>query len=349
MLPLMIDFLIDRLPYFFSIMEEASDIKEGTVSAEESNSSLLSLPTLPLPPSRRILEIVSLAFVSLTLFADILVNMLFYSESIDIKFVNKSILAWNAFYLQVTPSKWIIHLWGFIYAWQVLWIVYAWSFVFRIMTPRTVSWIALSLYACNSITHIIWIIVWGDGYPQVAFILTILMCLFQFCAVVMETRHVDKVTPTLQTKLAYKIDLWISRLLVVNGMFIYSTFTSIFVLLDFGIILQYFADVSPITTGAVIVWLATVTVLTYFALENTVLKRFTSFILIVYPTLIWALSGELSAHWEQEDLNTNPVLTLLLLLLVIILFIARVGITVFPLLRQSLHVAGSLQPSCSYM
>ena len=77
---LMIDFLIDQFPYFFSIMEEASDIKEGTVSAEESNSSLLSLPTLPLPPSQRILEIVSLAIISLTLFADILVNTLFYSS-----------------------------------------------------------------------------------------------------------------------------------------------------------------------------------------------------------------------------------------------------------------------------
>ena len=120
-------------------------------------------------------------------------------------------------------------------------------------------------------------------------------------------------------------------------MVVYATYLTVSALLNFGVILQYFADVSPITTGAVIVWLTIVTVLAYFALENTILRRSTRFIFIVYPTLIWVLSGVLSAHWGQEDPNTNAVLTHLLLLLVIILFIARVGITVFPLLRSPVH------------
>ena len=294
-------------------------------------------PSLP-PLWQRIADTVNLTIASLVLLVTILINVLAgRSGSKQTGFVNHTGRIANLFQLQVTPSGWSFGIWGLIYFWQALWLLYAWSFVFRRTTPCTVSCQTLLLYTCSNINNINWIYLWGNSYPQVAFPFAVLILVFLASAVVIEIMHVNKLTPALQTRCEYKIDLWITRLLVINGMVVYATYLTVGALLNFGVILQYFADVSPITTGAVIVWLATVTVLAYFALENTVLKHSTRFIFIVYPTLIWVLSGVLSAHWGREDPNTNPVLTHLLLLLVITLFIARVGITVFPLLRSPVH------------
>ena len=319
-------------------------MKEGLI--REDSTSVTPPPPSPLPLWRRIVFIASLIICSIMLLVAILSSTL-ASKFQAAGFANETHEIVTLFYLQVTLLKWTFMIPIPAAIWQVLWMLYAWSFVFRCKTPCTISWTMLLLYTCSDIGKIIWFFLWGNSHPQIAFPFVVLVLVFSISAIVMQVVHVNKLTPTLQTQCKYKIDLWITRLLVINGMVVHATFVSFVALLNFGIILQYFADVSPITTGAVIVWLATVTVLAYFALENTVLKRFTRFIFIVYPTLIWVLSGVLSAHWGQEDPNTNPVLTLLLLLLVIILFIARVSITVFPLLQRS--PAGLLQITCPCM
>ena len=303
-------------------------------------------PPPPLPLWQRIVFLASLIIYSVVLLAAVLVGTL-ANRTRATGFANKTHEIVALFYLQVTPHEWTFIIVTSVVLWQIVWMLYAWSFVFRSKSPCTISWTMLLLYTCSDISKIIWVFLWGNSHPQIAFPFVVLVLVFSISAIVVQVVHVYKLTPTLQTQCKYKIDLWITRLLVINGMVVYATYLTVGALLNFGVILQYFADVSPITTGAMIVWLATVTVLTYFALENTILKHFTRFILMVYPTLIWVLSGVLSAHWGQEDPNTNPVLTHLLLLLVIILFIARVSITVFPLLQQSL--ACSLQLSWSIM
>ena len=297
-------------------------------------------PASPPPPSppplwQRIVFLASLIIYSVMLLLAVLLSNV-ASKFQAAGFANGTHDIVTLFYLQVTPLKWTFMIGTLAAIWQILWMLYAWSFVFRCKFPCAISWAMLLLYTCSEIGKIVWFFLWGNSHLQIAFPFIVLVLMFLISAIIMQIMHVYKLTPTLQTQCKYKIDLWITRLLVINGMVVHATFVSFVVLLNFGIILQYFADVSPITTGAVIVWLATVTVLAYFALENTVLKQFTRFIFIVYPTLIWVLSGVLSAHWGQEDPNTNPVLTLLLLLLVIILFIARVSITVLPLLKRSL-------------
>ena len=298
----------------------------------EDSTSEIPVPHCPLPPSppplplwRRIVFLASLIICSLVAILSSTLANNFRAAG----FANGIHDIITLFYLQVTPPKETFMILGTLAViWQILWILYAWSFVFCCKIPCTISWVMLLLYTCSDISKIIWIFLWSNSHPQIAFPFIVLVLVFSISAIVMQIMHVYKLTPTLQTQCKYKIDLWITRLLVINGMVVHATFVSFVVLLNFGIILQYFADVSPITTGAVIVWLATVIVLTYFALENTILKRFTSFIFIVYPTLAWVLLDVWSAHYcRQEDPNTNPVLTLLLLLLVTILLLVRLGIS----------------------
>ena len=279
--------------------------------------------------------IASLAVATAVLLVVFVINGLAAAPNAqDYGFENNTVQVSNKFYLQVTPAGWTFAIWGIIYAWQTLWILYAWSFIFRPQSPKTVSWIALLLYTCNNVSNIVWVYLWGYNLPQVAFPFIILMWGFLVAALSVEAVHIYKLTPIMQTRLRYKVDLWISRLLVTNGIAIYVTWLTTATLINLGIVLQYFGDVDSGTTGTIVLWLLSIVVLAYFALENAILDRFTRFIFIVYLVFIWALSGVLSAHWGQEDPNTNPVLTLLLLILVIVLLIARVVlIIIFSIFR----------------
>lgn len=310
-------------------MGKESDVEKSLPTEQEKASPSLW---------QRVVELIILIVTSVVLLVVFITNGL--ANVPNVGFANNTGDISDRFYLQVTPAGWTFSIWGVIYFWQVLWILYTWSFVFRPSTPRTVSWITLLLYTCGNLCNIIWIYVWGNTYPQVAFPFIFLIWAFLVAAIAIETVQLDRVTPVMQTQMKYKIDLWITRLLVTNGMVIYVTWLTAATHINFGIVLQYFANVSPITTGAVVAWLLSVIILGYFALENTILDRFTRFIFMVYPTLIWALSGVMSAHWGQEDPDTAPVLTLLLLLLVIILFIARVILVIlFAFFRPLPHCA----------
>jgi len=76
--------------------------------------------------------------------------------------------------------------------------------------------------------------------------------------------------------------------------------------------------------GTVILALLAVVVLVYFVLENTVLYRFTRFVVTFYPTVIWALIGVLVQHWNKEEDNRNNIFTAVLLGVVILLGCVRV-------------------------
>ena len=280
-------------------------------------------------------EIVVLSVTTAVLLIVFIINGL-ASTGIDGLFANGTGEISDEFSLQITPAGWTFAIWGVIYAWQALWILYAWSFVFRPSTPRTVSWISLLLYTCNNVSNIIWIFTWGNEYPQVAFPFIFLMWAFLVAATAVEAHLVYKVTPAMQSSLKDKIDLWISRLLVTNGLVIYTTWLTVATHINFGIVLQYYSEdsISPITASAAVQWLLSVAVVAYFVLENTVLDRYARFIFMVYPVLIWALTGVMSAHWEKEDPNTSPVLTLLLLLLSIAFLLGRIAlVSVFAFFR----------------
>ena len=113
-------------------------------------------------------------------------------------------------------------------------------------------------------------------------------------------------------------------MLVVNGMCIYATWLTVANLVQFTSIIQYDAGADGVTAGSISVWILSVIVLSYFALENTVLDRFTRFIYIIYPTLIWSLIGVVAENWGRFEIIINPLISLFLLVLAIIMLVARI-------------------------
>ena len=230
--------------------------------------------------------------------------------------------------VQVTPASWsLLSIWGLSLLWQVLWLLYAWSFVFY-PRSRAVSWVTLALhmfsFACLSLIN--YICIFGDNssclYVYSSLIFELISAVLLWIAFGVQFMHIwhKYDTPT-----AIKwYDVWALFLLVLNGLVIFATWATISALLSFGKVLQYFIGVDEVTTGAVVIWMMTAFILIYFVLENTILDRYARFFFVVYPVLIWVLSGVMSAHWGREDPDTSPVLTLLLLLLSIGLLLVRV-------------------------
>lgn len=274
-----------------------------------------------------VLEFSSLSVATVLLLATFVVNILSgVSNAQDLGFKNGTGNISDLYPTQITPAGWTFSIWGVIYAWQCLWIIYAWSFAFRPMQTHTIPWTTFLFYAFSSVCNITWIYVWGNEYPQVAFPFIFLLALSLYVAVGFAAVHLYRVSPKLraqQGSFLRRMEPLIAQVLVVNGIGIYATWLTLATLVNFGIVLQYFADLGAATTGTLMLSILTVEVLAYFALENTILDRYARYVFIVYPVLMYSIAGILSKQWGIDE-RQNPIFALVLEVLVCLLFIARI-------------------------
>ena len=93
-------------------------------------------------------------------------------------------------------------------------------------------------------------------------------------------------------------------------------------------VLEYTNTIGTFTatqSGTVALSLLLIVVVIYATLENTVLFKVLRYVFSVYPVVIWALVGELSAHWGAPGEERNSRFTLGLLVVTVALFIVRTG------------------------
>ena len=247
-----------------------------------------------------------------------------YPEPEKVGFKNKTGDISDMYYTQITPSGWAFSIWGIIYTWQALWTFYGWSHVIRMSFPITISPFTLIFYSCANIGNVVWIYVWGNNLPQYSFPVIIILGVALYAAIGFEAFHLYKTTALLESMQKFKIDLYLTRILVLNGLVIYATWVTIATLINFTIVLEYFADVSSTNSGTIALSLLTVEVVAYFILENTLLDSFARPVVMVYPVIIWALSAALDAHWGKEEDDRNSVFALTLLIFGVFLFVVRI-------------------------
>ncbi len=124
--------------------------------------------------------------------------------------------------------------------------------------------------------------------------------------------------------LATRVDVWLTRILSLNGLCFYAAWTTIASLVSVSIVAQHSSHHSPSDSGTISLVLLTVTVIVYFLLENTLFDKFLRYVFSVYPVVIWALIGVLSKHWSDDDAKRNNIYTLVLLLVVCLLSAVRI-------------------------
>ena len=195
-----------------------------------------------------------------------------------------------------------------------------------------------------------WFYTWGNEYPQGALPFILLMVILLYVAIGMLTYHLYRKTKDLEEE-GQKCDLWMTRIIVLNGLALYASWISVATCLNVGVVIQYYTPPGTglgltegsgsaagsgngtsgglntpldVNSGTVTLALLAFVVLVYFILENTVLDRFTRFVLVAYPTVIWALAGAVQGQWNKHENPRNQIFSLVLLSVVILLACIRV-------------------------
>ncbi|MGH0162880.1 UNVERIFIED_CONTAM: hypothetical protein FKN15_043818 [Acipenser sinensis] len=92
-----------------------------------------------------------------------------------------------------------------------------------------------------------------------------------------------------------------------NGLALYAAWTSVDVLVNFGIVLKYsFGLMDPAVSTAMLSILL-VELIVWFLLENFVLEKYVRYTFTVYPVVILGLAGMFTRNYRFDSITTNTI------------------------------------------
>ncbi len=233
----------------------------------------------------------------------------------------------DKFFTQITPSDWAFTIWFPLILWQGAWVVYGWTLVCRPTVPRTISKECMICYSSACLCIIEWVYIWSNQLPQYAFPALALGAMLLYLAIGFEIVFLYKNTEVLKKTRKSKIDLYVTRILVINGIAFFATWLTVLMFINFAVVLEYQLGASAANAGTASLMLMLLTMLGYFNLEIVLLDSIFRYVITVYPTIVWAFSAIIDAHWGQT--RTSSALMLMTLLLGIILLILKIASVIF--------------------
>ena len=281
--------------------------------------------TLRVMPFR--LEIVSLSVASLVVGGVVTLILLSLSPSTSAGVKNNTKVVSDQYYTQITPADFGHYIWNVIILVQVLWLCYAWSFACRPKAKRTIAVSVYWLYAPANASSVAWLYLWGNYYIGGALVLLVATNVFLYASLGLLCFHFHRCFSSDFTKPSRE-DYWLTWIFAVNGIGLFATWTTALSFANVSAVLQYFAGLNATNSGTVSLVVLTVTIATYFVLENTIFDRFARYVLCVYPVVMWWLIAVLGAHWSQKNRGRNAIYTLVLLIVVIALAAVRIALIV---------------------
>lgn len=222
----------------------------------------------------------------------------------------------NKYYTTVTPAGWTFIIWGFIYTWQVLFLVYGVSTIFRqgvdgylYYSPMIMPYSIYIIYIFSSVVNVIWLILWDREEMIAALPIIALIPFSLYCCTAVSCIAVHKCQPVLNKHNLMK-EAWLIRFLVQNALAFYATWVTIATILNFSVVLVYFADVSQDTTGTVCTCIVAAEITIWIILDTFVLDQYARYIFSPYIVVIVALAGIIDANYVSGELNS--ILTVIL-------------------------------------
>ncbi|XP_071769882.1 uncharacterized protein LOC139923080 [Centroberyx gerrardi] len=243
---------------------------------------------------------------------------------------------------QVTPSGWTFNIWAVIYTWLISMIVYiltslcrknGYGFVY--CSPSVLPYGFFISWCINMCFNIGWLILWDRGLMLAALVFLLLVICTNYTMICYTCHGLHIYGAWL--KKYNKVDLWLLRVLVQNGVSIYATWTTIATLINLTIVLTYNANMSPTDAATISLSILTVVLLVWFILENFVLDKHVRYILTIYPVVIWALSGNLDKNYDAAAPSRNGIFIAVLLALACALFVMRIVLVVWRHIKQPLY------------
>ncbi|XP_068438432.1 uncharacterized protein [Clinocottus analis] len=243
---------------------------------------------------------------------------------------------------EITPSGWTFNIWSVIYVWLIAMVIYivaglcrknGYGYVY--CSPAVLPYGFFISWCLNLGFNIGWLLVWDQGIMIAALVFLFVVVCTNYSMVCFTCHGLHVYGPWL--KKYHNADLWLIRVLVQNGVMIYTTWTTIATLINLSIVLTYNVKMSPEDAATISYSLLTLVLLVWFVLENFVLDKHVRYILIIYPVVIWALGGNLDKNYDAKSPSRNGIFIAVLLTLALVLFVIRIVLVVWRHIRQPLY------------
>ena len=242
------------------------------------------------------------------------------------------------YYLEVTPAGWTFSIWSIIYTLEALWVGYTLVNVFcrgprgtpyadPLLVPYTV--IVASMVAC--MLNIAWLIVfdrqiiWASALVLNSYSL-IFYYMLAHCYISLDEDRLAEQGRTL--------DIWLTRILVHNGIAMQATWVSIATLLNYAMVTIYTLDPGlSVTDGSTMSLLLLAGAIVTFTLTDLVwLDRYSRYTVTPYLVLVMALTGSWSKNYVPEA--RNSLITVILLGFSVFLLITKLLATCVRVVRD---------------
>ncbi|RVE58815.1 hypothetical protein OJAV_G00197550 [Oryzias javanicus] len=248
----------------------------------------------------------------------------------------------DEFVTQITPSGWTFSIWGIIYVALALVLLYILSGLFRknaygyvYCSPAVLQYGFFSAWCLNLAINTGWLFLWDRRVMPAALAFLILIALTNYAVIFFSCWGLHKYGAWLNKY--HKVDLWLHRVLIQNGVAIYATWTTIASLINLNIVLVYDAGVSSTDASTIALSILTVVLVVWFILENSVLDKHVRLILSIYPVVIWALTGVYTKTYNPAAPTRNNIFIVSLLGISCLLFVVRLLLVVWRQIKKPLY------------
>ncbi|XP_019897292.1 uncharacterized protein si:ch211-161h7.5 [Esox lucius] len=260
---------------------------------------------------------------------------------------------------QITPSGWTFSIWGVIYSWLSAMLCYILSGLCRknaygwmYCRPSVLPYGFYVSWLLNMVFNVTWLFLWDRALGNTmlmipAFVILFLVALTNYMMIIYSCHALHTFGAWLDKN--HKMDLWLIRVLVQNGLCVYSTWTTIASLINFTIVMNYNADLTAMDAATVSLSILTAEVLVWFILENFVFEKHMRYILTIYPVVILALCGNMTKNYDEAAPSRNAYFTAVLLGVAITLFVVRVCLVVWRHIKEPLYKDQCLAEAVSPM
>lgn len=209
---------------------------------------------------------------------------------------------------KITPSGSTFTIWAFIYTWQLTHVVYSLTLLCRknsdgqylYLRPGHIHFSFYIVFMINNAFNIGWIFLFDRELMEVALVFLILIAVTLYICGVIVCRSLYQAGGELERLKTVK-DIWLTRLLLINGLAFYGTWCTIATLLNLSIVLQYKASVDQYVCAWIALGVLTAELLAWFILETFVFDRHLRYCFSPYIVLLVAFSGVITKHYDASS------------------------------------------------
>ncbi|XP_010739180.2 uncharacterized protein LOC104926917 [Larimichthys crocea] len=240
----------------------------------------------------------------------------------------------------ITPAQWALFVWDFMYIWVFAMFVYfltglcrrnAYDWMYT--TPAVLPYGFHVSVIMNIGLNIAWLFLFDRELLLPGLITTTLMTLTDYM-ILYFCYHGLKIYGAWLNKFR-NTDLWLIRILVQNGTAIYTTWGTLFTLLNLTIYIQYETDVTKCDYAMLSLLLILMKLLVWFLLENFYLDEHVRYIVTIYPVVILWFSGSLSNSDSPQ--SRSYIFAAVILAISCAMFVARIALVTWKHYKRPLY------------